>query len=220
MTQTKQSNGLTLVTEKGNEMAAITPENFAKQVGELLRENTEKITFKFYGSTITVPSVKSTDQVQRFHKLVKGLSETICSKVEKDQDIKNPEHIAIVEALKKTGFRFEGLNRVAIEEGIRIRIAAKSAVINLRKVETRDLKENKVYLNVTNTARVLNKLIVTEGRGAAIAKLAELKKDGKDGGLMLLSDNVQTLPKAKKTRKKKVIAPVIETAATLETKQS
>lgn len=186
---TTQTNGLTLMSEKGNNLATVTPEKFAKEIGELLKANSGKLKFNFEGSEITVPAASSADGVQRFHSIVKGIVSAICSPLEKDQDVKNPAHVQLVEALKKTGFHFAGTTRAAIEEGVKIRIAAKNAVITLRKTETRDLKENRVYISVTNTARTLNRLIKEEGRGAAIAKLDELKKAKQDGGLKLLTES-------------------------------
>jgi len=192
MTKQTQSNGLTIdlsnVTDKGNKKSnPVQVANFSKAVGELLKDNTDKMVISFNGCEITVPSAKNTDGQQRFFALVKGLTTAIFTDIEQDAEPKDKTHIELLKSVAKCGFHFANLQRVSVLEGVNIRIKAKTAVIRLSKTVTREIKENKTFIQITGTANELNKLVKSEGMGAAIKRLEEMKKDKTDVGLKLLS---------------------------------
>lgn len=192
MTNVTQSNSLTIdlsnVTDKGNKKSnPVQVANFSKAVGELLKDNTDKMVISFNGCEITVPSAKNTDGQQRFFALVKGLANAIFTGIEQDAEPKDKTHIELLKNVAKCGFHFANLQRVSVLEGVNIRIKAKTSVIRLSKTVTREIKENKTFIQITGTANELNKLVKSEGMGAAIKRLEEMKKDKTDAGLKLLS---------------------------------
>ena len=194
MTDVKQTNGLTIdlanVTENGNKKSNLVPvANFSKAVGQLLKDNTEKMVISFNGCEITVPSEKSTDGQQRFFALVKGLAGAIFTGIEQDAEPKDKAHKELLQNVAKCGFHFANLQRVSVLEGINIRIKAKAAVIRLSKTVTREIKENKAFIQVTGTANELNKLVKNEGMAAALKRLEEMKAAKQDAGIKLLSAN-------------------------------
>lgn len=186
-----QSNGLTIdlsiVTDKGNKKSnEMQVANFSKAVGEILKENEDKLTFSFNGCTITVPSSKNTDGQQRFFSLVKGLTTAIFTGIEQDSEPKDKAHRELLQSIQKCGFHFPNLQRVSVLEGVNIRIKAKTSVIRLSKTVTREMKENKTFIQVTNTANELNKIVKAEGMGAALKRLEEMKAGKTDAGLKLI----------------------------------
>ena len=165
------------------------PEKFSKEVGQLLNQFTDKTEVTFNGMTFSIPSAKSADGFERFAAVVKGVTDAIFTGIDKEVKPKNKEHIAILKGIAASGFHFADFTRVSVLEGVKTRIAAKKSVITLKRNVTREMKENKTYIAVTNTARELNKLVKEEGLSAAIKRLEEMKKDKTDAGIKLIDNS-------------------------------
>lgn len=165
------------------------PENFSKEVGQLLNQFTDKTEVTFNGMTFSIPSAKSADGFERFAAVVKGVTDAIFTGIDKDAKPSKKAHLEILKGIAKSGFHFADFTRNSVTEGVKIRIAAKKSVYTLAKNVTREIKENKTFIQVTGTARELNKILKNEGLPAAMARLEEMKKDKTDAGIKLIDNS-------------------------------
>jgi len=160
---------------------SLSTEKPAKSIGDHCAKSAEKIVFLLNGHKVTIPAGKNMGGKERFLTAAAGIVSAIYAGKDKTDTVTEPTHMAIIEGLKGAGVKFSDFSRSAVSEAVRIQKTEFTTVSKTAILATRDIKENKISILRTDTAKKLNKEIKENGLLSAL-KMVEDMKANKDAG--------------------------------------
>ena len=135
-------------------------DNFAKSLGTLIANHSEKFEVTLFGGKIIVPSITSkTDNRDRVLTFLKGLVNNLFKGMELQAVLPATEKdkILVLSSLKKAGFKFTTFNKVEVSTSVEIWSKFKKSESNVSKQNV--IAENTGLISKTNVNNELYKVL-------------------------------------------------------------
>lgn len=156
-------------------------------IGQYCRDSEKALTVSIFGAKVTIPSGKAKGGQQRFYEAVQAITAAIYSGSEPNDSPKDEKKITFVNGLKNCGLYFTDNSRLQVETAVKTKVDYIRSHVALAKSVVRAIPENKVMIEQTKTARILNREVKANGIAAAAKMVEAMKRAGNGYGAKLLT---------------------------------
>lgn len=142
---------------------SIDTENFSKSIGAIMNR-TAKVQFILNGCTVTIPAETAKNKgVLRFLSTAESFRKAIYNSLEPLQVPQKESYKSLIRSFSNVGIVFPDLTNLAVKKGLQIRTSQVSSKLTLKETVVKEMKQNKVYIAETTTAKELNKMVKEKG---------------------------------------------------------
>lgn len=143
---------------------SIDTENFSKSIGAIMNRTAKKVQFILNGCTVTIPAETAKNKgVLRFLSTAESFRKAIYNSLEPLQVPQKESYKSLIRSFSNVGIVFPDLTNLAVKKGLQIRTSQVSSKLTLKETVVKEMKQNKVYIAETTTAKELNKMVKEKG---------------------------------------------------------